>query len=59
MAHLSAQNFYRPLLQQHRGLTGYQLGGTLDHDIEQLLGINGRARITLGYAIGHPGNASS
>lgn len=37
------------------GLTGYQLGGTLDHDLEQLLGIGtGRAHITLAYAIGHP-----
>lgn len=36
------------------GLTGYQLGGTLDHDLEQLLDISGRAHVTLGYAIGHP-----
>lgn len=37
------------------GLTGYQLGGTLDHDLEQMLDIGrGRAQITLGYAIGHP-----
>lgn len=36
------------------GLTGYQLGGTLDHDLEQLLALEGRAQITLGYAIGHP-----
>lgn len=36
------------------GLAGYQLGGTLDHDLEQLLDLGGRANITLGYAIGHP-----
>ena len=37
------------------GLAGYQLGGTLDHDLEQLMGLGaGRAQVTLGYAIGHP-----
>lgn len=37
-------------------LVGYQLGGTLDHNLEQLLQLGpGRAQVTLGYAIGHPG----
>ena len=35
------------------GLVGYQLGGILDHDIEELLQLQGTtARVTLGYAIG-------
>lgn len=43
------------------GLAGYQLGGVLDGDLEELLALGpGRARITLGYAIGQkaeqPGN---
>jgi len=40
------------------GLVGYQLGGTLDHDLEYLLKLDHegrtRANVTLGYAIGHP-----
>ena len=36
------------------GLAGYQLGGVLDGDLEDLLAVGpGRARVTLGYAIGH------
>ncbi len=36
------------------GLAGYQLGGVLDGDLEQLLGLDrSMARVTLGYAVGH------
>ncbi len=37
------------------GLAGYQLGGVHDLELEQLCRLGpGRARITLGYAVGHP-----